>query len=73
LSPETAAAASATFREQGCVLLRGALQPSLIEDMHGSGQKYKHCQVAQSARGMMVDAAARQATFTPPSLSAPPA
>jgi hypothetical protein len=34
LSPTTAAAANATFREQGCVLLRGALPPSLIDDMH---------------------------------------
>jgi hypothetical protein len=34
MSPETAAAAYATFRECGCVLLRGALPPSLIEDMH---------------------------------------
>jgi hypothetical protein len=30
-----ASAATATFREHGCVLLRGALAPSLIEDMHG--------------------------------------
>jgi Phytanoyl-CoA dioxygenase (PhyH)/SEC-C motif len=35
LSPETATAANATFREHGCVLLRGALAPSIIEDMHG--------------------------------------
>jgi hypothetical protein len=35
LSPETAAVATATFREHGCVLLRGALPPSLIEDMYG--------------------------------------
>jgi hypothetical protein len=35
LSPETAAAANATFREHGCVLLRGALPPSVIDDMHG--------------------------------------
>jgi hypothetical protein len=35
LSPETAAAANATFREHGCVLLCGASAPSIIEDMHG--------------------------------------
>jgi hypothetical protein len=34
LSAETASAAQATFREHGGVLLRGALAPSLIDDMH---------------------------------------
>jgi hypothetical protein len=34
LSPTTAAAANATFREHGCVLLRGVVAPSIIDDMH---------------------------------------
>ena len=34
LSPQTAAAANALFREHGCVLLRGALAPSIITAMH---------------------------------------
>lgn len=34
LSAETASAAQATLREHRCVLLRGALAPSLIDDMH---------------------------------------
>jgi hypothetical protein len=34
LSPQTAAATNALFGEHGCVLLRGALAPSIIADMH---------------------------------------
>jgi hypothetical protein len=34
LSLKTAVAANAALREHGCVLLRGALAPSIIEEMH---------------------------------------
>jgi hypothetical protein len=34
LSPQAASAANAMFREHGCVLLRSALAPSLVEGVH---------------------------------------